>query len=276
MSDQDLLQMGAGRYQAAQGAYSAYAQVHQRRLALIVGALALALPGAMLLGVANPIWPTCMRDSISHFYYAPFLGSVFVGILFFIGAYLIVYRGEDAGGAERRLATLAGLCALGVAVFPTSGAGCDAAAFEARAMAEFTRDGDALALVAGQPVAAYFTLFPGADKLHYLSALGLFAFLAWFALRVFTAVDPDQRGADGRLTRAKQVRNAIYHASGAAILLCILALVLSSLVPAAPAGAENWWQAGNWTFWVETMALVSFGVSWLVKGRFLGRWLDDA
>ena len=65
----------------------------QSRLALGVGLIALFMPVILALGaVMRP--GICFRDSLSHFYYDPFLGTVFVGMLVFIGGFLFAYKGE--------------------------------------------------------------------------------------------------------------------------------------------------------------------------------------
>ena len=284
-----ILQHGPARYPQRENGDGQFAEVDQRRLALVVGLCAISLPLVMFVGAVNPIWNTCFRDSISHFYYAQFLGSFFVGILFFIGAYLIVYRGRDKDGAEGILSTGAGICAIGVAVFPTSGPGCDTPPFEARAMVDFVPGAEGtLELVREPLIADHFSMFPGASYLHYGSAALLFAFLLWFAFFVFTAVDEDKlnpdgtvaveskhRNPDGTLKPAKKLRNAIYYFSGTVMLVCMLALAYSAFIPDAPPGEVTRWDAGNWTFWFEAIALVCFGISWMVKGRIIKRLNDD-
>ena len=61
----------------------------QRRLAILVGCVAFGLPIVMMIGTFYG--NTCFRQSISHYYYAQFLGTLFVGMLVFIGGFLIAY-----------------------------------------------------------------------------------------------------------------------------------------------------------------------------------------
>ena len=81
--------------------------LNQRLMAVFVGLVALNLPFAMIIGA---IYGTCYYDSISHFYYAQFLGGIFIAALVFIGTFLLAYRGESA--RENRLATMAGFTIL--------------------------------------------------------------------------------------------------------------------------------------------------------------------
>lgn len=269
-----LFQTSSHRYQQAPD-HNGYAAISSKKLAFVVGLLALCLPFVMIVGAhyqtfTGPIPgipPACFRDSISHTYYSPFLGSIFIGTLVFIGGYLLVYQGEDEKGAEKRLSGLAGIAAIGVALFPTSGDGCDDPTFLARPIMAFSQGaGDATAL---PDVVTPFALFSFADSLHYLSAAILFVFLAWFALFVFTAADPHQKNSDGSLTQTKRIRNALYYAMGAVMIASIGALAVSFVFK------PTWWNLYNVTFWVEAAALWAFGLSWMVKGRFLGRWIGD-
>ncbi len=213
------------------------------------------------------------------------MGSFFVGALVFIGAYLLVYRGEDDKGAEYRLSSYAGLFAMGVALFPTSKHGCDAGGFQARAFLNFETPADASgpAPVIGENLASLFQMIEfdlgwfvlGSDMIHYLSAALLFIFLAWFCFSVFTSVEPHQRNADGSLTQVKVIRNAAYYVCGTVMVISILALAFSAIAPKWLGWPLLWWNAGNWTFWFEAFALWAFGFSWMIKGRFLGRVIDD-
>lgn len=270
-----LFQTGPRRYQAARPFSEAYAQINQRNLAFVVGLIALCLPSFLWIGVV--LGQTCFRDSISHFYHAPFWGGPFIGALIFIGAYLCVYQGEDARRAEARLASVAGVAAFGVALFPVAGHGCDAPPFAARALVDMAVPPGAhqLALIPRVPVTASFELFAWVDILHYGSAIVLFGFLAWFALFVFTAAGPDQREPGGQLTRTKQIRNAIYILSGWLILAAMLSLGVVFALENWSSANLDWWAAGNWTFWMEAVSLWAFGISWMVKGRFFGLALED-
>lgn len=265
-----LFQMGGDRYQPDPTyAYATDAQVRvdQRKLAVLVGVIALGLPFAMILGA---LIGACFYDSISHFYYAQFWGDALVGALVFIGTFMIVYRG--ANRKESLLATLAGFCAYGVALFPTTGRGCEDEAYSGRALVEFELT-DTSGFVTIEPASAthsVFELFSGVDTLHFVAAGLLFAFLAYYAFFVFTRVTEDQRTDDGRLTPHKRTRNRIYIASGIVILFSMAAIALKDRV------GFTGWDNLNLTFWFEALALWAFGVSWMMKGRFFGwAFLDD-
>ena len=289
-----IFQTGEGRYSPAESAsaptdhpnHVRYAQVNQRSMALVVGLAALCLPVLMMIAA----WhrgssSACFRDSISHFYYAPLMGSFFVGILVFIGAYLMVYQGEDENRAEYWLSTFAGLFAFGVALFPTSGDGCEEKAFNARVFLQFQERAVGAELTSEVPALGYFQMYEflkvgeksyGTDLIHYTCAALLFAFLAWFAFFVFTSVEDHQKYEDGSLKKSKIRRNFIYKVCGVAMVAAMVAMGLSKLLPPEDSTFPIWWNKYNLTFWCEAVALWAFGLSWMVKGRFLGRWLEDA
>jgi len=114
-----------------------------------------------------------------------------------------------------------------------------------------------------------FELFANAATWHFIAAAILFAFLAYYAFFVFTRVVDDQCGPDGTPTPVKRSRNRIYYASGALILVSMAAMGLNALIDFPG------WNDLNLTFWFEGLALWAFGLSWMVKGRFLGIALLD-
>ncbi len=224
------------------------------RLATLVGLVALGLPVALLL---TPYFGGCFRDSISHHYYEPLFGPVFVGMLSFIGGFLIAYRGDH--WAENFGASLAGLGAFGVAVLPTTGAGCEKiAGITSRVFVAAQPDGTLM------PDPNAFTLFAGVENLHGISAAIVFGFLALFVGVVLRRVVPARHMVDGQIIPTKRKRNILYSICSLTIALCIAALGLKTLGGADFLAGWNLW---NLTFWVETLALWAFAVAWLAKGR---------
>lgn len=270
MTQTHLIQTDPHRYQPVTETGGAH-DLNQTRLAFFVGLVAFALP-TLLLGAGVFGW-ACFYDSISHFYYASWLGGAFVGALFFIGTYLLAYQGLNPG--ERHLSTIAGYCAFGVALFPTSGPGCAQTSWSGRAFAGFQGGAEqSAALAPFDDTLMQFEQFPGASNLHLAAAGLLFAFLAWFSLVVFTREIPARDYVNGTLKPVKQLRNRIYRATGHVILACLAVLVLRKGGEAL-FGALAFWDQVNLTFWLEAIALYAFGVAWMVKGRFLNRALLD-
>lgn len=236
------------------------------RLARWVGWVAVGLPAIMLWAtwVGWPFARTCFYDSVSHFYYAPFFGAFLVAALAFIGVFLWAYTGE--GKWENRLASMAGFCAFGVALFPTSGDGCDLTTFTSRSFGVFTRAAESYAVES----APFFALFPKVDWVHFGSAALLFAFLAFYSFVVFPRVIKSRHiGADNKLIRVKRQRNLIYYYTGTVIVICMVAMAAKPwIMPPAE------WNAMNLTFVFEAVALVHFGIAWMVKGRVLAIFRD--
>jgi hypothetical protein len=226
------------------------------RLAMLVGLIALGLPVVMLL---TPVVGGCLRDSISHHYYEPLVGSVFVGMLSFIGGFLIAYRGENR--AENFGASLAGLGAFGVAVWPTTGHGCETmAGVTSRVFVVANPDGNLELASDHDP----FSLFAGVADLHAMSAAIVFGFLGLFVLVVLRRVVPDRHMVNGQIIPTKRARNVLYSLTGGTILLCIAVLGLKSM---GNADFLAKWNLMNLTFWIEAVALWAFALAWLAKGR---------
>ena len=69
------------------------------------------------------------------------------------------------------------------------------------------------------------------------------------------------------MTPEKKRRNVVYRASGIAIAVCLVLIATLNFVPSGPIDELKP------VFWLETVASVAFGLSWLVKGETL---LKDA
>ncbi len=249
-------------------------ELDQTFLANLVGVIALFLSiGFWIIGETVL---DCMPNSISHFYYSRFWGSVFVASLSMIAAFLMAYRSDIR--RENIAASLAGAAALGVAVFPTSGHGCspEQVPFTARPFLEGLMAGsdpERLSLEAG--ITAVFRLSPVSDYIHYGSAAVMFGFLAWYCWRVMARVNVVvHRDEYGDLTRVKVVRNTFYLTCAIVICLCLTALILNFALYLAGRPLPGW-DEGNWTFILEFVALLAFGVAWIVRGRLFGLRLRD-
>ena len=110
--------------------------------------------------------------------------------------------------------------------------------------------------------------FPNSGKtweatLHFVSAAALFGVLAYFCLRLFTKSDKPRDS----WKREKRIRNRIYVACGLVILACIALTGLYNLLPDDTAISEI-----KPVFWLESLMIWAFGISWFVKGRTL--WKD--
>ena len=108
-------------------------------------------------------------------------------------------------------------------------------------------------------------LFPNSgddweQAVHFVSAAGLFLVLSYFSLSLFTktGVSP---------TPQKRVRNRIYVTCGLIILGCIALIAVNNWVLEDTSLSDI-----KPVFWLESLALWTFGISWFVKGETL--WKD--
>ena len=250
--------------------------VSQQRFAILVGQIAFLLPIA-LYGFGY--FGACNFDSISHYFYAPVLGTLFIVSLSAIGVFLLLYQSDY--GPETWLANVAALFVAVLVFMPTDHKGCETKqAVEARI---FAIAFDASDLKPGTPQAFkispfdempkggsgidYFSLTSISGDIHVIAA-GLFlGTLALFCFWIFPRViDSIHRDEQGRVRPQKKIRNRIYIASGVVMVLSLGAIGLQFFVFNSEAETIRW-NAGNWTFILEAVALWAFAVSWMLKGR---------
>ncbi|MEP5151514.1 hypothetical protein [Planktotalea sp.] len=240
-----------------------------------IGFIALALPlGCLLAGLIRFIPPSDIQDSISHFYYTPIMGDFFVGCLFFNGILLMFMfhtNGRPVSGWKRLsawesiLMRLTGFAAIMIALFPTSGKS------DSYGETELLR-----VFVQGEKGSALFQIGDlsklGGLSLHFVFAAFMFASLAYFTACVFTRDHTTELGTpESPATPNKLKRNRIYRVLGAAIAISIVAIGLGSTGTLI---SEKSWDAFNGTFIFEGVALVAFGLAWLIKGRFFKSLAD--
>ena len=92
---------------------------------------------------------------------------------------------------------------------------------------------------------------------HMVSAGVLFTLLAVFALFLFPR-------SSGEMTPQKRHRNLVYRVCGVVMAAAIVSMFPSQLAP------DSW----HLFLWLETVSVLAFGISWLVKGEFLGILAD--
>jgi hypothetical protein len=94
---------------------------------------------------------------------------------------------------------------------------------------------------------------------HFAFAALFFLTLIYFSLFLFTKSDPNQPS-----TRKKRQRNAVYWLCGIIMLLCIGLIAAYHVLPAQTVAPYVPYQP---VFWLEALAVVAFGFSWLTKGE---------
>lgn len=243
--------------------------LRQKQLAVYVGLVAFFLP--VVLYVGTSFSPFCRPSSISHAYYVPFFGSIFIAAMGFIAVFLFCFPGHTR--TDGRLATIAGAAALGLAIFPTARDGCSRSFYTGQVFVTYQQgsDGNAApelfydyllfqnATILGQPLSTQI--------LHFLCAAILFGILGYFSLWSFRRNNGEGVIAcpNGRyaMSSAKRYRNRIYAVCGLIIYACMI------LLPGYAYTADGIDTAFPPVFVIESVALFAFGISWVVKGRLL-------
>jgi hypothetical protein len=196
----------------------------------LIGILGITLPAILLIGTFTLGKCTQVQDSISHYYYT-IMGDVYVGVMCTVGLFLMSYKGYSK--TDDIASTLAGIFAVITALFATTNnqdMGCTI-----RTLTDNN-----------------FRI-----NVHYIAAALFFATLAIISIFLFTK-------SKGHKTKMKIIRNFIYRASGITILVMILIFLYKQI---------DWLQIHfaqyKPVFWLEWIALLAFGTSWLIKGEFL-------
>ena len=206
----------------------------------IIGVLGMEMPLLLYAflyfdnGMQHPL------ESISHYYYTRVSG-IFVIILSLLAIFLIVYKGKEP--VDFYISLFAGIFALLVVLFPTKN------------ITEICGDLDkkyAITILPNSDFRVYF---------HYTAAALFFLCLSYMSFFLFTKSDksPSKRGTN------KIIRNRIYRTCGVLMLMALITLLAGSLKIIPP----SYFKAFPLTFWMETIAIESFGFAWLIKGNTL-------
>lgn len=205
--------------------------IYLRRL---IGILGMALPILLPLVLYFLKGRTAPLPSISHYYYTS-AGNFFVITLSVMAIFLIIYQGRSL--SDFYISTLAGLFALCVVFFPTNN-------------------------MVGADLQGYCIVeMKDADwRSHFhLASAGIFL-LCLAAMSIFLFPRPDQQAY--RRPERKQLRNRIYIGCGVVMIAALATALLGFVLQFST-------EANCITYWMETIAVEAFGISWLVKGNTL-------
>ena len=236
-------------------------------LRTVVGCIGLLLPVGLLAG--NSLVTSDLPDSMSAYYYTD-TRNLFVGALCALGVFLISYAGFDDW--DRWLTNVAGGGAILVAFLPTKPAVC---ANRARTcLAPAVR-----ALSDEQSWVGNFHLAFAAITFVALGCMALrFAKTKPQAYKPATSESPRtmpgvlrrtwnglglEKPQNDHRTAEKKKRNIVYRACAVTIFVCIVLAAASNLLPEPMQGELPWF------FIFEALAVIAFGISWLVKGETL-------
>ena len=211
----------------------------------LIGWMAILVP--FILALLNWIlFRGGLGSSVSSYYHTN-VGRVFVGTLCSIGVFLLAYQGYKRLDTDKIyqfldniVANLAGVFTIGVALFPS-------------APMEPSKNDEIIAIA------------------HVAFSALVLASLAYFAFFLFTKTHPanvnrpfmDENQRIAHLRKKKQ-RNLAYRISGIVMFPCIALMGVNTLL-------GNALQAIRPVFWMEALAVATFGFSWLVKGQALLR-----
>ena len=213
--------------------------ISYQKLRAFIGITGLLLPvvvvlGCALFGAGLNSW----QVSISHYYYS-IMHITFVCILCVLGGFLITYKGKNKW--ESRLSNLAGICAFGIASFPTKFKGF---------LPEMNGDNQYIQLM--KNVSNFW------GTAHFAFAGALFTCFIVFCLYFFQKPDEVYTGeAEKKFKR----RKLIYKICGWTIIISIVMIGLFNFVLDTQEGFLAYS-----TFIFETTSLWAFGTAWLVKG----------
>lgn len=208
--------------------YSLDLVISYMNLRIAIGLIGFAFPIILIIGDFL-LTGSGIRTSIS-FYHHTVMRDVFTGMLFVIAALLSSYKGYDS--IDNIISHLGCAFAIGIAIFPC---------------------------VSNPNQAALSTAASTLHILHFISAVLFFLTLVYFCLFLFIKTDVEKPDPN-----RKRARNRIYKISGYTMLSCIFILAIYFLfLDKKLAGLEKI----NPVFWLETIMLWAFGLSWLTKGQ---------
>lgn len=200
------------------------------QLRKFIGILGIALPFACILG-GWIFGHAAVQTTLSGYYYTN-MRDMFIGIMVCVSLFLITYKGYEP--KDQVITTVTGIAGFGVAIFPCN-------------MGEF---GDVR-------VGIFQLMSKYSNWVHASSAILFFLLLAINSICIFTISNDVQNMTQGKLTR-----NLVYRLCGGIIicsLICLIVLVI--FLPSSVIGNSLI------ILFLETVMLIAFGISWLVKGE---------
>jgi heme A synthase len=200
-----------------------------KSLRRLIGILGILLPFVCVLG-GYLITQTPIQQSISIYYYTN-MRDFFVGLMFLVSLFLITYKGYQV--IDSIVTSVTGVFGLGIPLFP-----CFSEAFK------------------NQKVGLFQIVSTTSDIIHLTCAASFFTLLALNSIFLFTRTEnPGQQ---------KNKRNIIYVVCGIVMLLCLLGILIAFIKHDTILINDY-----NLVLICETIALMAFGISWLVKGETL-------
>ncbi len=197
----------------------------------VIGMLGLALPVVVVVGGLMQNEPS-IQGSISGYYYTN-MRDFFVGSLCVVALFLMSYNGYEK--IDHIIGNLSGIAALGMIFFPTG-------------------------MFTGKIVRVGMFMIDDhiSTNIHLIFGAMFFLSLSYNSLFLFTRRHP------GVMGRAKKRRNVIYRLCGIVMVLSTVSIIIYMLFFLHTVLARY-----DPVLILESVALIAFGVSWLVKGNTL-------
>ena len=197
----------------------------------LIGILGMALPIIVVVGgfLQNEF---VIEGSISGYYYTN-MRDFFVGILCVVGLFLASYKGYEK--IDSVVAMTSGMSAFGMVIFPTG-------------------------MFTGKSVNVGMFLLPDniSGYIHLTFGAIFFLSLAYNSLFLFTRRHP------GVMGKEKKRRNVIYRVCGVVMIVTILGIIIYTFFL-----KDTYLAKFNPVLMLESIALLAFGISWIVKGNTL-------
>ncbi len=214
--------------------------LQQQTLRRLVGILGILLPILLYLYLRIAYGQVEELPSISHYFFTR-ASIFFIVIVSSLAIFLLIY--QDKSPLDFYLSSAAGVFALCVLFFPTNNLVPDY----------------------GHPHPSYIITFL-ADKeprkfFHFLSAAIFLGSLDAMSFFLFTRSD---KPASQR-SHNKRRRNRIFRTCSFFMTVALLVAFLCGFCGLF--NADAWYEQHNMTFWMETVAIEAFGISWLIKGE---------
>jgi hypothetical protein len=214
---------------------------------VVIGILGILLPillwlGMIIVGEPKPL------SSISHYYFTR-VAVFYIGILFALGLFLILYR--DSRQIDFWISAIAGLLAITSLFFPTSNLKTIGCVISGE---EYCTHPHAITILAVNKARV---------TIHYITSASFLLLLAFLSGIYFTRTDkPLVKG------NKKEKRNRIYRICALIMIVALLSAFLGDYLGLIP---KNIYETYRLTFVFETIAVWAFGFSWLTKAQLFFR-----
>jgi F0F1-type ATP synthase assembly protein I len=205
----------------------------QSTLRRVIGISGILLPLVLFVTIIFHAQYTKPLDSISAYYHTRAV-SIYTLIIGLLGIFLIIYKGRNTKyQIDFHITSLAGTCAILALILPSNNITAEANTDLAQVVTSSLKD-DKLR-----------------NTLHFVLSGIFLVCLAWISLFSFPKNNND------KLINSKKLK-ALYKICGILMLVPLLVIILY-------AKANIDFKINHTIYWMETVAVVIFGIAWLVK-----------